>query len=85
MHGIDLVAGSKPLSKPPYHLSASEATEVERQLANYLQRVFIQPSQSPWASPILMVKKKDGSMRMCVDYRGLNAVTIKKKVSLALY
>ena len=81
-HAIDLVEGSKPLSKPPYLLNASEASKVERQLADYLQCGFIQPSQSLWASPILMVKKKDGSMRMCVDYRGLNAVTIKNKYPL---
>ena len=51
-------------------------------MVDYLQREFIQPSQSPWALPILMVKKNDGSMRMCVDYRGLNAVTIKNKYPL---
>ena len=81
-HNIDLLQGSKPISKPPYRLSASEASEVERQLADYLQRGFIKPSSSPWASPILLVKKKDGSMRMCVDYRGLNAITIKNKYPL---
>ena len=78
-HGIDLNPGSKPVSRPSYRLSVSEASEVERQLADYLQRGFIRPSNSPWASPILLVKKKDGSMRMCVDYRGLNALTIKNK------
>ena len=58
MHGIDLIRGSKPISKPPYRLSASEASEVERQLADYVQRGFIRPSSSPWVSPILLVKKK---------------------------
>ena len=67
-HGIDIVQGSKPLSKPPYRLSASEASEVECQLADYLKRGFIQPTSSPWALPNLLVKKKDGSMCMCVDY-----------------
>ena len=75
-HGIDVVLGSKLVSKPPYRLSASEASEVERQLADYLERGFIKPSSSPWASPILLVKKKDGSMRMCVDYRGLKQLRI---------
>ena len=81
-HNIDLLQGSKPISKPPYRLSASEASKVESQIADYLQRGFIKPSSSPWASPILLVKKKDGSMRMCVDYRGLNAITIKNKYPL---
>ena len=81
-HGIDVMPGSKPISKPPYRMSAREASEVEKQLGEYIQRGFIRPSISPWASPILLVKKKDGSMRMCIDYRGLNAVTIKNKYPL---
>ena len=67
-HGIDLMDGSKPVSRPPYRLSASEASEVEKQLADLIQRGFIWSSTSPWAAPILLVKKKDGSMRMCIDY-----------------
>ena len=63
-HGIDLMDGSKPVSRPPYRLSASEASEVEKQLADLIQRGFIRSSNSPWAAPILLVKKKDGSMRM---------------------
>ena len=55
---------------------------MERQLEDYVQRGFIRPSSSPWASPILLVKKKDGFMRMCVDYRGVNAITIKNKYPL---
>ena len=81
-HGIDVIPGTKPISKPPYRLSHSEAAEVERQLADYLSKGFIRPSSSPWASPILLVKKKDGSMRLCIDYRGLNSVTIKNKYPL---
>ena len=81
-HGINIIPGSKPISKPPHHLNASEASEVEWQLADYVQRGFIWPSLSPWASPILLVKKKDGSMRMCIDYRGVNAITIKNKYPL---
>ena len=78
-HPIEVVPGSKPVSKPAYRLSHSEAQEVERQLAEYVRKGFIRPSSSPWASPILLVKKKDGSMRMCVDYRSLNQLTIKNK------
>ena len=81
-HGIDVMEGKKPVSKPPYRMSASESQEVERQLVDYLARGFIRPSTSPWASPILLVKKKDGSMQMCIDYRGLNAITVKNKYPL---
>ena len=81
-HCIDVASRTKPISKPAYRLSASEAVEVERQLADYLSKGFIRKSFSPWALPILLVKKKDGSMRMCVDYRSLNAVTIKNKYPL---
>ena len=82
-HGIDVMEGKKPVSKPPYRMSASESQEVERQLADYLARGFIRPSTLPWASPILLVKNKYGSMQMCIDYRGLNAITIKNKYPLA--
>ena len=78
-HSIDLLPGSKPISKPAYRLSHSEVQEVERQLTEYVEKGFIRPSSSPWAAPILLVKKKDGSMQMCVDYRSLNQVTIKNK------
>ncbi|MCO5561094.1 hypothetical protein L7F22_014715 [Adiantum nelumboides] len=81
-HRIDVLSGTKPVSKSPYRLSASEAKEVESQLADYLARGFIRLRTSPWASPVLLVKKKDGSMRMCVDYRGLNAITIKNTYPL---
>ena len=56
MHGIDVVPGSKPLSKPSYRMSTSEASEVEKQLGKYIQQGFICPSISPWDSPILLVK-----------------------------
>ena len=81
-YGIDLLPSSKPISQFAYRLSASEASKVEKYLANYLQQGFICTSSLPWASPILMVHKKDGSMRMCVDYRALNALTIKNKYLL---
>ena len=61
-HGINVVQRSKPVCKPPYWFSASEARKVEHRLADYLARDFIRPITSPWASPILSVKKKDGSM-----------------------
>jgi len=75
---IDLVPGTSPIAKRPYRMAASELSELKKQLEE-LQRIgFIRPSSSPWGAPVLFVKKKDGSMRFCVDYRALNEVTIKK-------
>ncbi|MCO5593108.1 hypothetical protein L7F22_047114 [Adiantum nelumboides] len=81
-HGIDTMPSTKPISKPLYRLSHQEAIEVEKKLIDYVSRGFIKPNSSPWASPILLVKKKDGTMHMCVDYRGLDSVTIKNKYPL---
>ncbi|MCO5559561.1 hypothetical protein L7F22_013162 [Adiantum nelumboides] len=82
-HRIDVLSGTKSVSKPPYRLSASKAKKVESQLTDYLARGFIRPSTLPWSSPILLVNKKDGSMRMCIEYRGLNAITVKNKYPLS--
>ena len=75
-HNIDLLPGSKPISKPAYRLSHSEVQEVERQLAKYVEKGFIRSSSSPWAAPILLVKKKD---RVYANVHGLSitAVLIK--------
>ena len=79
---IDLVPGTAPIAKRPYRMAASELAELKKQLEE-LQRIgFITPSSSPWGAPVLFVKKKDGSMRLCVDYRALNEVTIKNKYPL---
>jgi hypothetical protein len=79
---IDLVPGTSPIAKRPYRMAASELAELKKQLEELQQSGFIRPSSSPWGAPVLFVKKKDGSMRMCVDYRGLNEVTIKNKYPL---
>lgn len=79
---IDLIPGTGPIVKPPYRMAADELAELKKQLKELSDKGFIRPSASPWGSPVLFVKKKDGSMRMCVDYRSLNAVTIKNKYPL---
>jgi len=79
---IDLVPGTSPIAKRPYMMAASELVELKKQLEE-LQRIsFIRPSSSSWGAPVLFVKKKYGSMRLCVDYRALNEVTIKNKYPL---
>ena len=78
---IDLVPGTAPIAKRPYRMAASELSELKKQLEELQWIGFIRPSSSPWGAPVLFVKKKDGSMRLCVDYRALNKVTIKNKYS----
>jgi len=79
---IDLVPGTKPVSMAPYHMSAFELAELKKQLEDLLDKKFVRPSVSPWGAPVLLVKKKDGSMRLCIDYRQLNKVTIKNRYPL---
>ncbi|XP_027174577.1 uncharacterized protein LOC113774220 [Coffea eugenioides] len=81
---IDLVPGVAPISKTPYRMAPAELKELEIQLQDLLERGFIKESDSPWGAPVLFVKKKDGSLRLCIDYRGLNEVTIKNKYPLPL-
>jgi len=79
---IDLVHGTKPASMTPYRMSASELAKLKKQLEDLLEKKFVRPSVSPWGAPVLLVKKKDGSMRLCIDYRQLNNVTIKNRYPL---
>ncbi|GAU51168.1 hypothetical protein TSUD_412030 [Trifolium subterraneum] len=79
---IDLVPGSQPISIAPYRMSPLELRELKSQLEELLQKHFIRPSVSPRGAPVLLVKKKDGTMRLCIDYRQLNKVTIKNKYML---
>ena len=76
-HRIKLMDKASPISRAPYRLSQPELKELEQQLKELSDNGYIQPSSSPWGAPVLFVKKKDGTMRMCVDYRGLNKLTIK--------
>jgi len=73
-HTID--TGDSPfISRPPFKMSPLELKELQRQLKELTSAGLIQPSKSPWGAPVLFVKKKDGTMRMCVDYRAINRVT----------
>ncbi|KAG8472899.1 hypothetical protein CXB51_034781 [Gossypium anomalum] len=80
--GIDLIPGTAPISIAPYRMALAELKELKSQLQELTDKGFVRPSFSPWGAPVLFVKKKDGSMRLCVDYRQLNKVTIKNKYSL---
>ncbi|KAI3797918.1 hypothetical protein L1987_33182 [Smallanthus sonchifolius] len=79
---IDLVPGANPVARPPYRLAPSEMQELASQLQELSDKGFIRPSHSPWGAPVLFVKKKDGSFRMCIDYRELNKLTIKNRYPL---
>jgi hypothetical protein len=79
---IDLLPGTAPISKRPYRMLVEELKELKKQLTELQEAWYICPSSSPWGAPVLFVQKKDGSQRMCVDYRSLNDVTIKNKYPL---
>nr|GEY83524.1 putative reverse transcriptase domain-containing protein [Tanacetum cinerariifolium] len=74
---IDLISGATPVARAPYRLAPSEMKELSDQLQELFEKVFIRPSSSPWGASVLFVKKKDGSFRMCIDYRELNKLTVK--------
>lgn len=81
-HPIPLVPGASPIQVRPYRYPPAIKDEIERQVAEMLQSGIIQPSMSPFSSSVLLVKKKDGSFRFCVDFRHLNAITVKAKYPL---
>ena len=66
---IDLGLGTRPISIPPYRMAPAELRELKAQLQELLSKGFIRPSVSPWGAPVLFMKKKDGSFRMCIHYR----------------
>ncbi|GJV99969.1 putative reverse transcriptase domain-containing protein [Tanacetum coccineum] len=79
---IDLIPGAAPVAQAPYRLAPSEMKELSKQLKELSNKGFIRPSSSPWGAPVLFVKKKDGSFRMCIDYRELNKLTVKNRYPL---
>nr|GFA23597.1 putative reverse transcriptase domain-containing protein [Tanacetum cinerariifolium] len=74
---IDLIPRAAPIARAPYRLAPSEMQELSNQLQELADRGVIRPNTSSWGAPVLFVKKKDGSVRMCIDYRELNKITIK--------
>ncbi|GJX84734.1 putative reverse transcriptase domain-containing protein, partial [Tanacetum coccineum] len=79
---IELIPGATPVAKSLYRLAPSEMEEFSGQLKELQDKGFIRPSSSPWGAPVLFVKKKDGSFRMCIDYRELNKLTVKNRYPL---
>jgi hypothetical protein len=76
---IELIPGTAPISKRPYRVTRPELVELKKQIDELLEKGYIRPNTSPWATQVLFVEKKYGTKRMCIDYRALNEVTIKKK------
>jgi hypothetical protein len=79
---INLMPGAAPLSKTPYRMSTSKLKALQLQLEELLKKVYICPSVSPWGALILFVKKKDGTLRLCIDFKQLKKVTVKNKYPL---
>ena len=81
-HKIELQPNTTPIAKQAYRMSPKDLDELKKQLDDLIRHGFIQPSKSPYGAPVLFVKKKDGSMRLCIDYRALNKSTIKNSYPL---
>ena len=79
---IELALGTEPISRAPYTMAPAELKELKVKMEEMVNKGFVRPSTSPWGAPVLFVKKKDGSIRLCIDYRELNKVTIRNQYSL---
>ena len=82
VHEIELIPGAQPIARAPYKMLLSKALELKNQLNQLLEQGFIKPSVSPWGTPVLFQKKKDGTFCLCIDFRGLNHCRIKNKYPL---
>jgi hypothetical protein len=81
---FDLVSEAELVSRTSYRMAPPELKELKEQLEKLMSQGYIQPSALPWGAPVLFVKKNDGTIRICFDYRGLNYLTMKNKYSLPL-
>jgi hypothetical protein len=81
---IELVLGVVPMSRTPYRMSTLDLVELKLQLKEILDKGYIQPSVSPWEAPTLFIKKNNGTLRLCIEYRQLNKITIKNMYSLPI-
>jgi len=81
-HAIEVMPGVAPPTKAPYRMSHEELKELKVQLEELLAKGYIKPNKSPYGAPVLFVHKKNGTLRMCVDYRTLNKVTVKNRYPL---
>jgi hypothetical protein len=79
---IELKSGTAPIYKTPYRIATQELAELKEHIKELLEKGFIHPSSSPWGAPVIFVPKKNGTQRLCVDYRALNEVTVKNKYPL---
>jgi hypothetical protein len=79
---IELKPGIAPIDKTPYRMATPELVELKEHIKELLEKGFIHPSSSSWGTLVIFVPKKDGTQRLCVDYRALNEVTVKNKYSL---
>jgi hypothetical protein len=79
---IELKPGTTPIYKTPFRMVTLELVELKEHIKELLEKVFIHPISSPWGAPVIFVLKKDGTQRLCVNYRALNEVTIKNKYPL---
>jgi hypothetical protein len=80
---VNLILGATPVSKAPYRMSTPELKELQFHLEELLKKGYIRPSMSPWGAPVLVMKKKDGMLRLCIDLRQLKKVTVKNKYPLS--
>jgi hypothetical protein len=79
---IELKPGTTPIYNTPYRMATPELAELKEHIKELLEKGFIHPTSSPWGAPVIFVPKKDGTQRLCMDYRVLNEVTIKNKYPL---